>query len=144
MKSFTVLAALAPLISAQQLCDQFGYISKDGWYFNNNAWGSGAGTGSQCTTVDSTDPSSGCSWHTEWQWSGGENNVKSYPYSGRVIDEKPLLSSVSSIPASVDWSYSGDNIRADVAYDLFTSADPNHDTSSGDFELMIWSVKAWI
>jgi xyloglucan-specific endo-beta-1,4-glucanase len=36
------------------------------------------------------------------------------------------------------WSYSGTNVRANVAYDLFTAADPNHATHSGDYELMIW------
>ena len=139
MKTFAVVAALAPIISAQQLCDQFGYVAKDGWAFNNNAWGSASGQGSQCTTVDSSDPSSGRSWHADWTWSGGDNNVKSYPYSGRVLDQKPLMSSISSIPSHADWTYSGDpNIRADVAYDLFTAADPNHDPSSGDYELMIW------
>ncbi|KAI1049656.1 hypothetical protein LB505_011698 [Fusarium chuoi] len=35
------------------------------------------------------------------------------------------------------WSYSGTNVRANVAYDLFTAADPNHVTYSGDYELMI-------
>ena len=33
---------------------------------------------------------------------------------------------------------SNQNIRANVAYDLFTAANSGHGTSSGDYELMIW------
>ena len=137
MKSFSLLALLASAVSAQQLCEQYGYHGQSGWYFNNNAWGSGSGSGSQCTYVDEVR-SDGVSWHTDWQWSGSENNVKAYPYSGRELSNKPLVSSIGSIPSSASWGYSGNNVRANVAYDLFTAADAGHDTSSGDYELMIW------
>jgi xyloglucan-specific endo-beta-1,4-glucanase len=106
---------------------------------NNNAWGKGSGQGSQCTHVDKMlNP--GVAWHTEWNWSGGDNNVKSYPYSGRTLSSKKIVSSIGSMPTKAEWRYQGNNIRADVAYDIFTAADPNHDTSSGDYELMIWCV----
>ncbi|CAH0056639.1 unnamed protein product, partial [Clonostachys solani] len=131
------LAAMAPLAMAVDLCDQFAYHNEAGWYFNNNEWGSGSGSGDQCTHVDSVS-SSGVSWHTEWSWSGGENNVKSYPYSGRELSDKKLVNTISKIPSGADWSYSGSDIRANVAYDIFTAADPNHEISSGDHELMIW------
>lgn len=137
MKFLAAVAALASAVSAQTLCDQFGYHSEGGFYFNNNMWGQGSGSGSQCTYVDDIR-SDGVSWRTDWQWSGGENNVKSYPYSGRQLDNKRLISDIGSIPSSARWDYYGDNVRANVAYDLFTAADPNHDPSSGDFELMIW------
>jgi xyloglucan-specific endo-beta-1,4-glucanase len=131
------LAAMAPLAMAVDLCDQFAYHNEAGWYFNNNEWGSGSGSGDQCTHVDSVG-SSGVSWHTEWSWSGGENNVKSYPYSGRELSDKKLVNTIGKIPSGADWSYSGSDIRANVAYDIFTAADPNHEISSGDHELMIW------
>ncbi|KAI1817999.1 endoglucanase [Poronia punctata] len=141
MKSAALfLSALAPLAFAQDLCDQYGYFAQDGYYVNNNAWGQGSGQGSQCTHVDKMlNP--GVQWHTEWSWSGGDNNVKSYPYSGRTLDQKKLVSQINSMPTKVEWQYTGNNIRADVAYDLFTAADPNHDTSSGDYELMIWLAR---
>jgi xyloglucan-specific endo-beta-1,4-glucanase len=131
------LTALASLASAQDLCAQYGYYSSSGYYLNNNAWGQSAGSGSQCTHVDKMlNP--GVAWHTEWNWSGGDNNVKSYPYSGRTLSSKKLVSQIGSMPTKAEWRYLGDNIRADVAYDLFTASNPNHDTSSGDYELMIW------
>ncbi|RYC58538.1 hypothetical protein CHU98_g7669 [Xylaria longipes] len=96
-----------------------------------------AGTGSQCTHVDKLlNP--GVQWHSEWSWSGGDNNVKSYPYSGRVLSTQKKISDIGSIQTKAEWQYTGSNIRADIAYDLFTAADPNHSTSSGDYELMVW------
>jgi xyloglucan-specific endo-beta-1,4-glucanase len=126
-----------PLTFAQSLCDQYAYHASNGYEFNNNMWGRDSGQGSQCTYVDRTS-SSGVAWRVNWNWSGGQNNVKSYPYSGRQLSQKRLISQIGSLPTSVSWSYSGQNIRANVAYDLFTAADPNHSNSSGDYELMIW------
>jgi xyloglucan-specific endo-beta-1,4-glucanase len=141
MKSASVLIALAPLAlaQAQSLCSQYSYFSSNGYGVNNNAWGQGSGSGSQCTYVDSF-PTGGVKWHTTWNWSGGNNNVKSYPNSGLIINNKKKVSQIGSIPTKAEWAYSGSNLRADVAYDLFTAADPNHSTSSGDYEMMIWYV----
>jgi xyloglucan-specific endo-beta-1,4-glucanase len=139
MKTTALLAAIAialPASLAQNLCDQYGYYAANGYYFNNNMWGKDSGSGSQCTYVTGT--SGGASFRTQWQWSGGDNNVKSYPYAGRTLSSKKLVSQIGSIPTSASWSYDNSNIRADVAYDLFTASNPNHDTSSGDYELMIW------
>lgn len=140
MKFTTViLAALAPLVLAQQstLCGQYDYFAAGGYEFNNNNWGKGSATsGSQCTYVDSAS-SSGTRWRTTWNWQGGQDNVKSYAYSGRQIQKK-LVSQYSNLQTNAQWSYDNTNIRANVAYDLFTARDVNHATSSGDYELMIW------
>lgn len=135
----TSLASLATLSMAQvQLCEQFGYYNSDGYYFNNNKWGQDSGSGDQCLLVFNTE-GGGVSWQADWTWSGSENNVKSYPYSGRELQPK-LVSQLSSLPTSASWTYEGNNIRANVAYDLFTAADPNRPTDHGDYELMIWYV----
>lgn len=42
------------------------------------------------------------------------------------------------MPTSIQWSYDNYNVRANVAYDIFTAQDPNHVNSSGDYELMVW------
>jgi len=136
------LAAASPLTAFDKrqqatLCDQYGYWSGNGYEVNNNNWGKSAGSGSQCTYVDSAS-GSGVSWHTTWQWSGGENNVKSYANCGKQVPKGRKISSINSLQTSVSWSLSNTNVRADVAYDIFTAADPNHSTSSGDYELMIW------
>jgi xyloglucan-specific endo-beta-1,4-glucanase len=137
MKSVLALSALLSLAWGQDLCSQYAYYAANGYYFNNNAWGASTGTGSQCTHVDKLlDP--GVAWHAEWNWSGGDTSVKSYPYSGRELPTKKIVSSIGSMPTKAEWRYLGDNIRGDVAYDLFTAADPNHVTSSGDYELMVW------
>lgn len=103
---------------------------------NNNLWGESAGSGSQCTKVNSIS-GSGVGWSTTWTWSGGSSSVKSYANSG-VAFTKKLVSQVGSIPTSAQWGYDNTNINADVEYDLFTAADINHVTYSGDYELMIW------
>ena len=124
----------------QTLCDQYGYWSGNGYEINNNMWGKSSGTGSQCTYLDSASSSS-VAFHTKWNWSGGQNNVKSFPYIGKQIVKGRLITSISSMQTSVSWNYDNQNIRADVAYDIFTASDPNHSTSSGDYELMIWLGK---
>ncbi|CAH0052230.1 unnamed protein product [Clonostachys solani] len=138
MKPSLILALSSVWLShGQSLCDQFAYYSQDVWYLNNNEWGASAGTGTQCTYVDSVN-SGGVSWHTDWTWSGGSGSVKSYPYSGRSLPTKKLVANIGSIPTVAEWRYEGQNLRCNIAYDLFTAADPNHSTSSGDYELMIW------
>jgi xyloglucan-specific endo-beta-1,4-glucanase len=139
MKTSAILSVLSTVTVglAQQLCDQYGYHSSSGYEFNNNNWGKDAGQGSQCTYVDSVS-GSGTRWHSTWSWSGGQDNVKAYPYSGLQLPQKRLVSQIGSLPTSASWNYQGQNIRANVAYDLFTAADPNHVTYSGDYELMIW------
>lgn len=136
-------SAVSPLLEKRQLktlCDQYGYWSGNGFEVNNNAWGKGAASsGSQCTYVD-TSSSQHVSWRSQWQWQGGNNNVKAYPYSGRQIQKGRTIASINSMPTNVQWNYNTNNIRCNVAYDLFTSTDPNHDNTRGDYELMIWLV----
>lgn len=131
MTLFSVAAA-----QTQTLCSQYASATSGAYSVNNNLWGESAGSGSQCTYVDSIS-SSGVSWSTTWTWSGSSSSVKSYANSDFALD-KMLVSQISSIPTSVQWSYDTSNINADVSYDLFTAADINHDTYSGDYELMIW------
>ncbi|KAL2869895.1 glycoside hydrolase family 12 protein [Aspergillus lucknowensis] len=131
---------LAATAAAQEFCEQYGTATAGSYIINNNLWGQDSGQGSQCTGLDgSTD--TGVSWHTTWTWSGGENEVKSYANSGLTLGEVKLVSELTSIPTTAEWAYDNTDIRADVAYDLFTAADPNHVTYSGDYELMIWLAR---
>ncbi|EAT84089.1 hypothetical protein HBI56_059090 [Parastagonospora nodorum] len=126
---------------AASLCEQYGYYAANGYEFNNNNWGKGSGSGSQCTTVQSTSSSS-VSWSTQWQWSGGQDNVKSYANAGKQFARGIKVSNVKSLPTNIQWDYQPrDGVRANVAYDVFTAADPNHDKSSGDYELMVWLAR---
>ena len=108
---------------------------------NNNLWGRNSATsGSQCTYLDSSS-NNGIAWRTTWTWNGAPNNVKSYVYAGKQVTKGRKISQINSMQTSVSWRYDTYNIRANVAYDIFTAADPNHSTSSGDFELMIWLAR---
>ena len=137
------LASSAAIEPRQQatLCKQYEYWSGNGYEMNNNLWGKdSASSGSQCTYLNSAS-NNGIAWSTTWTWQGSPNNVKSYVYSGRQVTKGRKISQISSMPTSVNWKYST-SVRANVAYDIFTAADPNHSTSSGDYELMIWLVAA--
>lgn len=131
-------AALAPR-QAASLCSQYSYYAANGYEFNNNNWGKGSATsGSQCTTVESTS-GSGVRWSTTWKWQGGQDNVKSYANVGKQFAKGLIVGKVKSMPTNIQWDYQPrDGVRANVAYDIFTAADPNHDKSSGDYELMVW------
>jgi hypothetical protein len=47
------------------------------------------------------------------------------------------------MPTNITWRYDTSNIRANVAFDVFTAVDPNHVNSSGDYELMVWYVAVY-
>ncbi|KAL2158672.1 hypothetical protein VTH06DRAFT_4154 [Thermothelomyces fergusii] len=140
------LAAASPVTSLDKrqqatLCEQYGYWSGYGYEVNNNNWGRNSASGGwQCTWVDSSSYG-GVAWHTTWNWQGGENSVKSFANCGLQVPKGRTIASINNLQTSISWSYSNTNIRANVAYDLFTAADPNHATSSGDYELMIWLAR---
>jgi xyloglucan-specific endo-beta-1,4-glucanase len=133
-------AALEPRQQAS-LCKKYEYWSGNGYECLNNLWGDEAATsGSQCTYVDGAS-SSGVKWHTKWTWNGGQNNVKSYAYCGKILTKGRTIGSINSMQTSTNWSYDVNTMRCNVAYDIFTAADPNHVNSSGDYELMIWLAR---
>ncbi len=126
--------------AAAALCSQYAYQSVNGYDLLNNLWGIGTATsGSQCTNYDGP-AGSGIAFSSTWTWKGDQNTVKSYIYAGRQFTRKKM-SEIRSLPTTVQWSYNTTDHRANVAYDIFTSTDPNHVNSSGDFELMIWYMK---
>ena len=94
-----------------------------------------SGTGSECSGVDSLSGNN-VAWHTSWSWSGGQYNVKSYPNINLPISVTQL-GTISSIPTSWSWSYSGSNLVCDVAYDMFTASTASS-SAAHDYELMVW------
>lgn len=120
------------------LCTQYAYYAEAGYEVLNNLWGKDAATsGSQCTYFDGTI-GSGIKWSTDWTWVGAQDNVKSYAYAGRILTKGQIVSKVQSMPTTIQWKYDVNTMRCNVAYDIFTAADPDHVNSSGDYELMIW------
>jgi len=143
MKLSAILAALPALALASPtptvgkraatFCDQWGSAVTGTYTVYNNLWGASSGTGSQCTTLTGLSGGS-LQWSTTWSWSGGPYSVKSY--ANAVVNvSKKALSAINSIPSTWNWSYSGNGLVANVAYDLFTSS-----TASGfaQYEIMIW------
>ncbi|KAK2069576.1 hypothetical protein P8C59_004140 [Phyllachora maydis] len=138
-----VLSALAAVQGVEVGCKQYDSWSGNGYHLINNLWGMAqASSGSQCLVLHSGGGGGGgVAWDTTWAWRGGDSDVKSYDYSGIDVSPKPV-SQIRSLPTSASWSYNSTaGLNADVSYDLFTAADRNHATSSGDYELMIWLAK---
>jgi xyloglucan-specific endo-beta-1,4-glucanase len=100
----------------------------------NNLWGKGAATsGSQCTTLDKVSGSV-LSWHSAWSWAGGQYSVKSYP-NVVVVTQDVQIAKIKSIDTTWKWSYTGQNLVTNVAYDAFTSSTPD---GPEEYELMVW------
>ncbi|KAH7381383.1 concanavalin A-like lectin/glucanase domain-containing protein [Phaeosphaeria sp. MPI-PUGE-AT-0046c] len=120
------------------LCSQYAYHAENGYEILNNLWGKDTATsGSQCTYFDGS-VGNAIKWSSTWTWQGGQDNVKSYVYAGKILTKGQIVSKVKSMPTSLQWKYDVNNMRCNVAYDIFTAADPNHVNSSGDYEIMIW------
>ncbi|KAK0389966.1 hypothetical protein NLU13_3539 [Sarocladium strictum] len=129
-----IVARGRPLVT---LCKQYGYHRDNGYEILNNLWGKDSATsGSQCTYYNGR-VGTGVSFSSDWSWAGKPNDVKSFIYANRVFT-RPLISNIKTLPTSAQWSYNASDIRANVAYDIFTHSDPNHANSGGDYEVMIW------
>jgi len=123
------------------LCSQYAYHAVNGYEILNNLWGKdSASSGSQCTYYDGS-AGNGIAWSSDWVWQGGQDNVKSYVYAGRQLTKGITVQKAKSMSTSIQWTYNTTNVRANVAYDIFTAADPNHVNSSGDYELMVWLAR---
>jgi xyloglucan-specific endo-beta-1,4-glucanase len=74
------------------------------------------------------------SWHSAWSWAGGQYSVKSYP--NVVVDTQDVpLSKIKSIDTTWKWSYTGQSLVTNVAYDVFTSSTVG---GAEEYELMVW------
>ncbi|KAK7744994.1 hypothetical protein SLS53_003228 [Cytospora paraplurivora] len=117
-----------------ELCDSWDSLTEGQYTVYQNNWGaSNADSGSQCTTFNSISGTT-VSWSTSWTWTGGSSSVKSYSNIA-LEDVNKQLKSVSSIPSTWKWSYTGSDIVADVSYDLWLAP-----TSGGTnaYEIMVW------
>ncbi|KAI9051216.1 hypothetical protein LZ554_005318 [Drepanopeziza brunnea f. sp. 'monogermtubi'] len=120
-----------------EMCGAFGSVTTAGFTVYHNNWGAAqASSGSQCTTLNSVSSASPPSfaWTTSWSWAGASNQVKSY---SNVALEKvnKKLSDISSIPSVWTWRYTGTNMVADVAYDLWLAPTVG---ANNKYEIMIW------
>ncbi|KAF4877815.1 putative xyloglucan-specific endo-beta-1,4-glucanase A [Colletotrichum siamense] len=132
----TAVASPTPTIEkrATTWCDSFGSLATGAYTVYHNNWGAAQATsGSQCTTFNSLSSGS-VSWSTSWTWAGGQGQVKSY---SNVALEKvnKQLSAIKSIPSKWTWSYTGSNLVADVAYDLWLAPSVG---ANNKYEIMIW------
>ena len=84
-------------------CGQWDSITTGSYILYQDLWDESAGTGSQCSTLESLSGST-LAWQTNWSWSGGSSSVKSYANAVVQFTSKPL-GQLTSIPTSWAWRY---------------------------------------
>ncbi|KAM5342309.1 hypothetical protein ACJ41O_013275 [Fusarium nematophilum] len=139
---FASLLSLAAATPTQTLdkrdttfCGAWGSVPTAGYTFYHNNWGSGsASSGSQCSTFTSVSSSGSFVWSTSWSWSGGPGQVKSYS-NVALENVNKKISEIKSIPSKWTWRYTGTNMVANVAYDLWLAPTAS---SKNQYEIMIW------
>ncbi|KAJ5893823.1 hypothetical protein N7495_005514 [Penicillium taxi] len=115
-------------------CEQYGSTTTGSYIVYNNLWGLSYDTsGTQCTEVESLSGTT-ISWWTSFSWSGESSQVKSYANVALDFTAKKL-SAISSINTVWEWSFSNEDIVADVSYDLFLSSSAS---GSNEYEIMVW------
>ncbi|GAM90807.1 hypothetical protein ANO11243_088520 [Dothideomycetidae sp. 11243] len=117
----------------QTLCGQWDLTISSPYTLYNNLWNLAAGKGSQCTLL-SNSWDSGISWKTSWSWTYNKDSVKSYANAVTSVNEKKLKD-INNLDSVWSWSYTGDDIIADVAYDMFTAPSTS---AANQYEVMIW------
>ncbi|KAI5479670.1 hypothetical protein MNV49_003180 [Pseudohyphozyma bogoriensis] len=84
---------------------------------NNDLWGMSTGSGSQTTTKGAVNGSV-VAWSTEYDWSGGSGDVKSYAHVAVTEGLGHPLSSISTIPTVYDWYYKSPS--SDLVADVYS------------------------
>ncbi|PIA92914.1 Endoglucanase cel12C [Cercospora beticola] len=121
------------IVERADLCGQWDSVQTGTYTVYNNLWGASGVAGSQCFGVDKVSGTN-IAWHATWTWARGSGGVKTYPNA--VVNYTPnKLSTLKTMKSNWSWSYSGSNLVANVAYDLFTSSSP---TATNEYEIMIW------
>lgn len=147
---------------ATSMCGKWDYVVTGAYTLYQDLWNEGAGTGTQCTTINSpivdsdsaTDEGGSSSgsgsedvlaWSTSWSWAGDPTQVKSY--ANAVTNFTVVhLADIDAIPTAWSWTYAitsstnNNELFANVAYDTFTTSSPSAVAAGqdADFEVMVW------
>lgn len=98
----TALAAPSSTIEKRaSFCGQWDSATTGTYTLYNDLWNEAQGTGSQCTGITALSGST-LSWYSDWSWSGGSNQVKSYANAYLNYSIK-TLAAISSIKTTWKW-----------------------------------------
>ncbi|KAI9810721.1 MAG: hypothetical protein M1827_006059 [Pycnora praestabilis] len=116
------------------MCGQWDSTTTGNYILYQDLWGeSAASSGSQCSSLNCFAGNT-IAWSTSWSWAGGSSSVKSYANAVVKMTSKEL-GSLTTIPTTWKWGYTGSSIVADVSYDSFLGTTP---TGAASYEVMIW------
>ncbi len=141
-----IFAVVKPAFAATT-CTPFGTITMGKYWLNNNLWGQGSGSGTQCIS-DTSISGSNIAWSTNWNWTGQSNSVKSYDSSvlgwqwGWMLPNTGLpvqLSSRASVQTSWSFNLTQNNTNTlDVSYDTWLSPNGSLGNANPSDEVMVW------
>ncbi|KAF6237932.1 hypothetical protein HO173_004133 [Letharia columbiana] len=147
-----LLASLISVLAAPQVntqtCQDEGIVTQENFKVSSNIYAASTGKGYQCSQINS-DTGSALAWSTTWAWQNiasdnqAWNWIKSYAYaydsSAPACKLATPLSQMSgSIRSQWSWSYSGEDVIGDVAYDAFLGEGCSGTTGQHSYEVMIW------
>lgn len=96
------LATPTPTIEKRAtVCGEQDTITTGNYLVDQDEWGASSGIGWQCTTVSSSSDS--IVWHTDWDWSGSTDSVKSYPNVQPSAFGGAVLTTFGSIETTWSW-----------------------------------------
>lgn len=130
------------------LCGNDQNIILDGtpWLVANSMYGAGSMVGTSCTHYDHVESSAGGNPQVVWgstthiQNIESTNNIcKGYANVGLISNLETTVSSISSIPATYDWSRTNSSpFKGNICFDFILSPTQGDGSSTAAQELMLW------
>ncbi|GAA98848.1 glycoside hydrolase family 12 protein [Mixia osmundae IAM 14324] len=117
----------------------------NGYELSTNQWGMHSGTGHQSAAFHGCSEDGGIVWSTDWQWSGNDDQVKTYSNVQKPTGNRPYKD-YKTLSAAWQWHYAQSSaVSADVSFDIFfsTTSQPGHGVADAHskWEIMIWLSK---
>jgi glycosyl hydrolase family 12 len=146
--TFSVVPAVPA--HAATTCAPFGSITMGKYWLNNNLWGQDSGSGTQCIW-DNYQSGQTIGWGTNWNWSGQQNQVKSFDsvvlgwhWGWKTSGTELPVRLNAGRDVFTEWRY---RVSAsgtfNTAYDLWLHDIPNPDWPNNPTdEVMIWLYRA--
>lgn len=162
VKSFNAIAQMALVASAAalpqpqsattqpstNLCGNDQHIILDGtpWLVANSMYGAGSMVGTSCTYYDHIKAGAGGNSAVVWSSTTHIQNIEStnnickgYANVGIISNLGTTVSSISSIPATYDWSRTSSSpFKGNICFDFILSPTQGDGSSTAAQELMLW------
>ncbi|KAL8680277.1 MAG: hypothetical protein Q9186_003515 [Xanthomendoza sp. 1 TL-2023] len=138
----------APSHPPQKMCGNDDRVILEGtpWLVANSLYGAAAMVGSACTYFDKVESPAGGIPRVVWRSTTAIQNIKStdnickgYANVGLISNLQTPISSISSVPATYDWTRTSSTVfKGNICFDFILSNSKGDFTSTSAQEIMIW------